>query len=797
MKSVVRTLAVALSSAFLFSSCNSTVQQTVAAGESTNELRILPRLANIPDGTSYVCGSLIIDPAGAAEKTADSVVFTKGSLSFKTKVKKGSTFRLTLAGKNASLSYNWVIDTTVTTDANMADSTLLLNLGSATPVTATATPVAAEALPVGKVTAESYVLKLKDAVLGKGQSIHYTLDGSIPTLTSLAYDPAMGIVVPHPAAADTLQPTVITVSTITDMGALSAWQGNVVYKVSFGGTAVPVVRDSTLKSLTATNGKLNIAFNKSILAYTDTVEYDAVAAFFSAEPTDPTAEVSGLTASIGALAAGSTQKNIIRVTNTKNGVASKLEYVVTIYKRPQVSVDSLLKTLSVAKGSLTPAFSPLIQTYVDEVAAGTTSETFVATAAAGATVTGTGVIPLTKDTTDVVLTVTNNGAKLDYKVKIVRKAATTVSQDSTLSKLSIAGATLSPAFDKSVLMYTTDSLDATTATVSVSATATAVGKASITYNGAVSNSITLAAGANPVVVKVKNGTASLTYTVTILRKVGTAVVKDASLKNLVPYTGKLTPAFSSTVYAYTDTVSNDATFESFTATPTDPALKELTPQFDVSALLGGETMDASITVTNGTTKQLYKITIVKAKGAVVIAHDTTLKSLTVTGGGAQFASPFDPTSEYTSYNVDVDSNATSVTIAAVANATGATVSGAGVIDLKSVASGTSKAVTIRVTNGSSSLDYIITIRKAAGPVDPTAAVKVTMLPNTDVIVESGKTYSVTSSACNSTLAINGSRDIDVLINGTTSVTGMDYKPTGWPGSPFTIKINAGTKISCY
>jgi len=797
MKSVVRTLAVALSSAFLFSSCNSTVQQSVAATESTSELRILPRLADFPVGTSYVCGSLIIDPDGAAESIADSVVFTKGSLSFKKKVKKGTSFRLTLAGKNMSSSYSWVIDTTVATDANNPDSTLLLDLGSATPITATTAPVAADAIPSGRVTAESYVLKLKDVALGKKQSIHYTLDGSVPTLASSKYE-STGIVLKHPAPADTNTPTKVTVSTITDMGALAAWQNSVTYSVSWGGTAVPVPRDSTLKSLTATNGKLNIAFNKSLLAYTDTVEYDAVAAIFTAEPTDPTATVSGLTVSIGALAVGSTQKDTIRVTNTKNGVSSKLEYIVTIYKRAQeVSVDSLLKTLSVAKGTLAPVFSPKVQTYVDEVAAGTTSETIVATAATGATITGTGAVNLTKDTTDVVVGVTNNGAKLNYNIKIVRKAATTVSQDSTLSKLSIAGATLSPAFDKSVLTYTTDSLDATTAAVSVSATATAVGKATITYNGAVSNSITLVAGANPVLVKVKNGTVSLTYTVTILRKVGTSVVKDASLKKLVPYTGKLTPAFSSTVYSYTDTVSNDATFESFTATPTDASLKELTPQFDVSALLGGESMDASITVTNGTTKQIYAITIVKAKGAVVIAHDTTLKTLTVTGGGAQFASPFDPTSAYTSYNVDVDSNATSVTVAAVVNAAGATVSGAGVIDLKDVASGTSKAVTIRVTNGSSSLDYIITIRKAAGPVDPSAAKEIVMSSNTGVDVTVGTTYKVTSSACNSTLAINGSRDIDVLINGTTSVTGMDYKATGWPGSPFTIKINAGTKISCY
>jgi len=792
-------LAVALSSAFLFSSCNSTVQQSVAATESTSELRILPRLADFPSGTTVVQGSLIVNPASAVADSSKAIAtFSSGKLNFTKKVKKGSIFRLTLAGSDGlGGAYKWAIDTTVTTDANTADSTLLLDLVSATPVIATTAPVAADA-PSGRITAESYVLKLKDVTLGKMQSIHYTTDGSVPTLASKVYDPATGIVLNHPAPADTNTPTKVNVSTITDMGALDVWRSNVMYSVSWGGTAVPVPRDSTLKSLTATNGKLNIAFNKSLLAYTDTVEYDAFAAFFSAVPTDSTATVSGLTVSIGSLAVGSTLKDTIRVTNTKNGVSSKLEYIVTIYKRAQeVSVDSLLKTLSIAKGTLTPVFSPKVQTYVDEVAAGTTSETIVATAATGATITGTGAIPLTKDTTDVVVGVTNNGAKLNYNIKIVRKAATTVSQDSTLSKLSIAGATLSPAFDKSVLTYTTDSLDATTAAVSVSATATAVGKATITYNGAVSNSITLVAGANPVLVKVKNGTVSLTYTVTILRKVGTSVVKDASLKKLVPYTGKLTPAFSSTVYSYTDTVSNDATFESFTATPTDASLKELTPQFDVSALLGGESMDASITVTNGTTKQIYAITIVKAKGAVVIAHDTTLKTLTVTGGGAQFASPFDPTSAYTSYNVDVDSNATSVTVAAVVNAAGATVSGAGVIDLKDVASGTSKAVTIRVTNGSSSLDYIITIRKAAGPVDPSAAKEIVMSSNTGVDVTVGTTYKVTSSACNSTLAINGSRDIDVLINGTTSVTGMDYKATGWPGSPFTIKINAGTKISCY
>ena len=243
----------------------------------------------------------------------------------------------------------------------------------------------------------------------------------------------------------------------------------------------------------------------------------------------------------------------------------------------------------------------------------------------------------------------------------------------------------------------------------------------------------------------------------------------------------------------------NATVEVISGVPVDKNNTSPSLNFDVSKhvseMVGGDSFDTTWTITYGSSKKTYNIKVVMAKGAVVVVPPSkVLKDLKVTGG--TLTSDFD--SAYTSFTVNVDSNATEVTITGEAADPKAKVTGGGKIGIGKLAYDSDTSITIAVTSTSQEVTtYSIKIHKAAGPVDPNAAVKVTMLPNTDVIVESGKTYSVTSSACNSTLAINGSRDIDVLINGTTSVTGMDYKPTGWPGSPFTIKINAGTKISCY
>ena len=91
-----------------------------------------------------------------------------------------------------------------------------------------------------------------------------------------------------------------------------------------------------------------------------------------------------------------------------------------------------------------------------------------------------------------------------------------VQPDTTLASLSIGAKTLDPVFDKNVIAYTVDTTDATN-TITAAATDS---DATVTIkNGSTAvtsgNAATWTSGANTVTIKVTNGSASQTYTVTV------------------------------------------------------------------------------------------------------------------------------------------------------------------------------------------------------------------------------------------------------------------------------------------
>jgi Cadherin-like beta sandwich domain len=725
MKSIVRTLAVALSSAFLFSSCNSSVQQSTAATESTNELRILPRLADLPTGTTAVYGSLIIDPTGTApESTTDSVVFTKGSLSFKKKVKKGSTFRLTLAGKNGSLSYNWVIDTLVHTDANSIDSTLLLNLSASTPVTTVAKPVAAAAAPLAPVTDPSYTLKLKPISLLKKQSLRYTTDGTTPNLSSPEFDTTTGLVINHPVnAADTVKPIKVNVSVITDIGSLPAWSNPAAeFVFKFGGTAKPVAHDTTLVSLTCL-GTLMPTFNSKVLAYTDSVDSKATSEVFTYTTTDVAAGVTGgvsgkFTVDVSALAEGATQKSTLTVTNG----SSKLDYVITIAKKKAAVVvpgkhDTTLSKITVLGGDFSPMNVGAGLIYTDSVAIGATKATVsaVATDAANATVNVNGstlasteVTLGATDPTVVTIKVTNGTSSLSYTLNIVhKKSATPAAHDTTLTGILPGTGTLRTKFVSATTSYT-DSVKAGT-TTEVFHVIRKDPKATVTFNGKADSTISLSKDTTPVAIVVTNGTSTLTYNVTIIRAKAVVVPTDTVLTALSITGFPLTPAtFDSKTTSYSLTIDDAVTTLPVTAASNIAGVVNID---------GTKGNSKSVSVPAGTTA----FTITVTAGSASYTIDVTVKAATKPSAALTGLTPSTGTlspvfdSATLAYTMSVASTeAGTLTWTATSFDSKATISGNGAVDLSLLAAGTSQTVTITVTGSDKSTkDYVIVIKKSA------------------------------------------------------------------------------------
>ncbi|MGL4284569.1 MAG: cadherin-like beta sandwich domain-containing protein [Eubacterium aggregans] len=101
---------------------------------------------------------------------------------------------------------------------------------------------------------------------------------------------------------------------------------------------------------------------------------------------------------------------------------------------------------------------------------------------------------------------------------VVGSITDAVQPDTTLASLSIGSKTLSSAFNKNVIAYTVDTTDATN---TITAAASASGATVEIKNGSTAvtsgNAATWVSGANTVTIKVTNGSASQTYTVTVTK----------------------------------------------------------------------------------------------------------------------------------------------------------------------------------------------------------------------------------------------------------------------------------------
>ncbi len=200
---------------------------------------------------------------------------------------------------------------------------------------------------------------------------------------------------------------------------------------------------------------------------------------------------------------------------------------------PAGSNDATLSALTLSAGTLAPAFAATTTTYTADVAATVSSITVTPTAtedAATITVDGTPTtsgsasasISLTEgdNTVSVVVTAEDRTTTQTYTVTVTRAG---LSNDATLSALTLSAGTLAPAFATATTTYTAD-VAGTVSSITVTPTATD-DAATITVDGtpttsgSASASISLTEGDNAVsvVVTAEDRTTTQTYTVTVTR----------------------------------------------------------------------------------------------------------------------------------------------------------------------------------------------------------------------------------------------------------------------------------------
>jgi len=260
--------------------------------------------------------------------------------------------------------------------------------------------------------------------------------------------------------------------------------------------------------------------------------------------------------------------------------------------------------------------------------------------------------------------------------------AVAASTDTTLSGLSVSAGKLTPSFSSKTLSYH-DTVGSTATSETITASATATG-ATVGGAGFVSLSSLSAGGSVTKTVTVTNGTKSLVYTVVIVKRalpkykltVGGSVSGGTVSLSL---TG---PTFDSgTVVTATATAKSGYTFSGWTGAYT------------------GTSSSCKVTMTKDTT--------LNANFAAAV----TLSSLSVSVG--KLSPSFAP--ETLIYHDTVALTATSETITATAPATGATVSGTGIVSWKYLYVGDSVMDTVMVKNGTNSRAYVVAIVRHKPP----------------------------------------------------------------------------------
>jgi hypothetical protein len=210
-------------------------------------------------------------------------------------------------------------------------------------------------------------------------------------------------------------------------------------------------------------------------------------------------------------------------------------------------------------------------------------------------------------------------------VVILDTSTTPLSNDATLSALTISGGTLNPSFNSNTTSYT-DSVVNEVVTVTPTRNeshATITVNGTLVTSGTESNLINLNVGSNTitVVVTAQDGTTVKTYTITLTRL--PPLSNDATLSALTISGGALNPSFNSNTLSYKDFVVNEVS--SVTVTPTrneshatitvnGTLVTSGTASNLINLNVGSNIIIIVVTAQDSTTVKIYTINVIREIG---------------------------------------------------------------------------------------------------------------------------------------------------------------------------------------
>ena len=520
------------------------------------------------------------------------------------------------------------------------------------------------------------------------------------------------------------------------------------YTVTITRAAAALSSVATLSALSISSGSLNPGFGSSVTSYTDNLAHSVSSVTVTANPTDSNATLyisapgvaqpltAGLASPSVTLTDGSTPINIIVI--AQDGT-TKIYTINVIRAGAVLSTDASLATLTISAGSLNPSFASNVYSYTDSVANNISSLTVSPTATqSGATITVNGnsvasgqtsnSINLSVGSNTVTITVTapDGLTTLTYTITVTRASA--VSNDASLSSLSISSGSLSPSFNSTTTSYTDSVVNAissvtVTPVASQSSSVITVNGTPVT-SGSASGPISLSVGSNTITISVTapDTTTTQTYTITVTRA-NPILSGDNSLSALTVSSGSLSPAFNSSIYQYTDSVGYAIGSVTITATANQAnaqisiggsTISSGSPSNPITLSVGQNTIGITVTAQNGVV-QIYTVNVVRASPP--LSNDSTLSALSISDGTLNPI--FD--SNTLLYTDTVDNSVSFVTVTPTASQTNSTIKVNGSSSLSgnvsqpiNLTAGASTPISILVTapDGTSFETYIISVTRS-------------------------------------------------------------------------------------
>ena len=361
------------------------------------------------------------------------------------------------------------------------------------------------------------------------------------------------------------------------------------------------------------------------------------------------------------------------------------------------------------------------------------------------------------------------------------------SSESSLSDLTIAGATLSPAFDSATEAYSVsvaNDVDSTTVTpTATDSNATITVNGDSVASGAASQPIALAEGDNTitVVVTAEDGSTTSTYVISVNRA---SLSTDSSLSNLTLSDGTLAPAFDPATQNYAASVSNEV--GSITVTPTTndanatvtvngTAVASGSASGAISLDVGDNAIEVVVTAEDGVSTQTYTVTV--ARQAPPVSTDASLSDLALSAAALD---QIFQSNSFT-YTATVSYAMASTTVTPTTNDANATVT----VNGTAVASGSASG-SIALAEGDNTIDVLVTAEDGA----TTQTYTVTVTRQTAEAFAQQAYIKASNTGAGDSFGNSIAQDGDTLAIGAFFEDG-DRFSTGIPGTDNDNRLRAG------